>query len=575
MPKGDEVKVGGGCAALLSLPFVGVGLLMLYFIAFDLAAWRGMRDWIETPARVRETQLIESDSDDSTTYRVTAVYEYEFGGRAYTGTRVAIGGGSDNVGSFQRRMHERLAAHRQSGAPMPCYVNPRNPAEAILHRGLRWEMLVFKGVFGLAFGSVGLGVGLAGLSAKRLGARDAREQGTHGDRPWMQRPEWAEGRIRYSAGAPALFMSGFALFWNLISWPMLIPLLDAYDEGNTAALIGLVFPGVGLLLFGAAAQAVLKWRKFGVSTFEMASVPGVIGSTLEGVLHLPAGVPSHTDLHLSLDCVERTTSGSGKNRSTSERLLLQDVQRVRLERRDPAGARVPVRFGIPADAQSTHDGPGRSILWRVQARASIPGLDYDAQFEAPVYHAVAPEVRFQIDPAPTSGAPSEADLWRQLAAAGLHVQPLASGGLRLDASMARYPGVAVALTVFLAMWLGIAVVLFRVDAPLIFPVLFGAFGALLLYFVLDLWFGSSRVEASFQLLTVTHRMLGIQRTRSFYYQDIKAIAPERGMQAGQRLYYDVLLETTGSSKYKIFKSIDNLDMARRIAGAIESALGNG
>ena len=101
-----------------------------------------MQGWKETPAKIVRAKLeTHRGSKGGTTYEATAEYTYQYGSRQYTGNRVGIQGGSDNFGSFQQNVHRQLSEHQKSGRPFRCYVNPERPAEAILFRDLRWEMV--------------------------------------------------------------------------------------------------------------------------------------------------------------------------------------------------------------------------------------------------------------------------------------------------------------------------------------------------------------------------------------------------------------------------------------------------
>jgi hypothetical protein len=52
----------------------------------------------------------------------------------------------------------------------------------------------------------------------------------------------------------------------------------------------MVFPIIGLWLIGWAVVSVMRWRKYGRSVFERASVPGVIGGRLEGEIRAPVKI---------------------------------------------------------------------------------------------------------------------------------------------------------------------------------------------------------------------------------------------------------------------------------------------
>ena len=94
---------------LFSLPFAGVGVgLLLFSLVPNLYDWQQMKSWPQVEGRLLEVDLIVNRDDEGSTYRATARYRYRFQGMDYTGERVAIMGGSDNIGSFQKVIASEL-----------------------------------------------------------------------------------------------------------------------------------------------------------------------------------------------------------------------------------------------------------------------------------------------------------------------------------------------------------------------------------------------------------------------------------------------------------------------------------
>ena len=172
----------------------------------------------------------------------------------------------------------------------------------------------------------------------------------HPDSPWMWKADWAAGRIVSSAQKTMLAALTIALFWNMVTAPLWFVLPgEILDKGNRWALLGLIFPAIGLLLAGWAIVSILRWRKFGQSVLQMAFVPGVIGGQLAGVIRTSAKVRPEDGFHLRLRCVRRITTGSGKQRSTSESILWEEERIVMHELLEDQAEQsaIPVEFQIP------------------------------------------------------------------------------------------------------------------------------------------------------------------------------------------------------------------------------------
>ncbi|MCP4642029.1 MAG: DUF3592 domain-containing protein [bacterium] len=573
---GKTSKGGVGCLVLFGLPFAGVGVFMACLTVSTLWTWSAMRSWDEVPAHVQHTNLNVDSGDDGSTYNCVASYTYEYQGRAYTGTRVAISRSSDNIGSFHQNAHRELSHHRDSGQPFRCYVDPDDPSQAVLYRDLRWEMLLLYSVFVVTFGGFGFGA----MGAAVYGGRKVREAGQlqkrHVDEPWRWKPEWATGEIRSSTRATLFASIVFTIFWNAIAFPIgtIIVREAVFEGGDNRALLVLIFPAIGLLMVAWVLLQIARWRKFGNSLFKMAEVPGVIGGKLSGVIEVPAKVRPEDGFHLTLSCINEVTSGSGKNRSTRENVLWQDtcVMARELAERDPTRSAIPVAFGIPYDSRECDESDSdNEILWRLEVKASVSGADYHAQFEVPVFKTAASSEGFVLDDSALAGYAAEPDPERDLAATGVRVTPLPSGGVRLDLPMARHKGLAVSITIFELIWLGAIVVMIKLGAPLLFPIIFSAFGLLIGYFTLDLWFTSSRIEAEHGVLTFSCGLLG-GKTQTLTFDDIETIEHKMTTQSGKKAYYAIRVRTIAGRHHTIAKRLDGMRLAQTAIDMITDAL---
>lgn len=142
---------------LFSLAFTSIGIAVLIFeVLPSYFEWRQMKSWPEVSAQLQEVKLITNPSDDSETYEATARYSYRYEGRDYSGHRVAIFSGSDNIGDFQWRLNAQLKSALRNQQSVTAWVNPNQPSEAVLNRDMRWGMLGFLLIFVVAFGGLGI-----------------------------------------------------------------------------------------------------------------------------------------------------------------------------------------------------------------------------------------------------------------------------------------------------------------------------------------------------------------------------------------------------------------------------------
>ena len=129
------------------LPGIVLLLVMLYFFFLrPLRRVRSARSWRETPCVIVSSSVSE-DATDSGLYRMLVTYQYDFAGRNYSSSRYSFSPSSATSGY---RGKKRVADRLTPGTTTFCYVNPDDPRDAVIERGLTWDMVVW-GVSAIIF----------------------------------------------------------------------------------------------------------------------------------------------------------------------------------------------------------------------------------------------------------------------------------------------------------------------------------------------------------------------------------------------------------------------------------------
>ena len=258
------------------------------------------------------------------------------------------------------------------------------------------ETLFLQIILALCFGGVGFGLIVFGRYASRKAAEKEALQRQHPNEPWMWRPDWAQRRVAGGNKQMMAFSWAFAIFWNLISAPLLLVIpKEVIEKGNKPALLGLLFPAVGVGLLIWAVRSTLRWRKFGASAFQMSAVPGVIGGRLRGTIETSLQTVPESGFGLKLSCVRLITTerrSGGSSRSTKEAILWQEEQTINPAAlgRGYRGVSVPVEFVIPYECEPVDDSdPHSLVIWRLESDAAVPGVDFRCVFEVPVFRTAA------------------------------------------------------------------------------------------------------------------------------------------------------------------------------------------
>ncbi len=383
---------------LFAIPFAALGVGFAVWLVNGIVEYRRIQGWDETPAKIISVdwKCIRASSKGNE-YKAEVEYRYRYRDQSYTGHRISL----DKVsGSFQENSLPELRKYRARGMPFRCYVNPEQPAEATLYRDLPWHTFAFQAGSVLAFGGVGFGL----LAFTLFGRRSQRKKGAlaqaHPEEPWLWRKDWADGTIRGSATSLAGPLV-FAIFWNgffAVAWFAFLCNRTGRSDEQVILWFMIPFTIIGLGLLGLAAVSVMQWRKFGRSVFQMASVPGVIGGQLAGVIRTPVKIEPQDAFRLKLTCVDLVSSRG--SRSISRNLVWQDEQRIAHDmlQSDVSHSAIPVLFQIPYECRPTDDSDPKNIIsWTLEVAAKTRGLDYWAQFDVPVFKTPESDPHFVVD----------------------------------------------------------------------------------------------------------------------------------------------------------------------------------
>ena len=383
--------------------------------------WHRVQDWRPVDARL----LSLSGADNDTGAR----YSYDFAGGSYQGTGIGVSEFKDNIGSYHQDMQAYLHRIQINDEFLPIWVNPANPAEAVIDRNMRWGLFALISGFCSIFLLIGLAVIFASFRSSgkvatrgrpslwemrktwRQAQKDAsteleflefcqqhyaESRAPGANQPddiapgeWQSRKGWETPRIKSDAGKGVLFVWMFAIVWNAISTPLLFILPGELHNNNYAALLGLLFPTVGLFLLYKAIKQTMEYRHFGRVVFSMDPWPGGIGGHVGGHVRVKNLDYQHAreaeTLSVKLECVYSYVSGSGKNRSRRESIKWAEQGRPRVEN-SIEGVSLSFRFDIPEELpQADVEQSGAYHFWRLGINADIPGIDLDRSYNIPVF----------------------------------------------------------------------------------------------------------------------------------------------------------------------------------------------
>ena len=526
--------------SLFALPFFSVGVWMLWSVGSSLVdAWQ-MNDWVQTEARLTRGGYETHSSDDSNTYEAFAVYSYEYKGRRYEGNRVSLSGGADNIGSYQRDIGRNLRHTHAAGDPILVYINPEDPADSIIDRGVRWGLMGFKSIFLFVFGGVGLGLLIFTWRAPKEKDRTHPE---FQDAPWLLNDDWQVATIRSSSKATMYGAWAFAAIWNLVSAPLPFVLYgEILDKQNYVAIVGLLFPIVGIGLLIWAVRRTLEWTRFGAAPVTLDPFPGSIGGHVGGTIDLNLPFDASQEFKLMLTSIHSYTSGSGDNRSQKEKALWQDTLIAHAEV-SAKGTRLTFRFDIPEGFnESDTEKDDSYYAWRLNLHAELAGTDLDRDYDLPVY-ATGTRSRFLSKIAVQKSRDKQSVVDDQAVRNIANFRTTASGK-QLFFPMGRHVATSFGGFVIGGVFAAAGWFLIFQEGHPIFGGVFGGMGALIALACLYMMLNSLQISLAGPEIVTVRRLLGIPISRKRLRRD-----------SFQRFEKNSTFRTQAGNKHVIYYSI--------------------
>jgi hypothetical protein len=419
---------------------------------------------------------------------------------------------------------------------------------------------VLLGWAAFAFSFVGLGVMVMALSGRKPAITDDELRRRNPEQPWMWNAEWVSRRISDQSSAGTSLLWGFAMLWNAIASTVLVAIPSEIRKGNPLAWIGLVFPLAGVVLLISAVRLTLRALRFRDSKLILDTMPVPIGGTLRGTVEVPHTLTSVTGVMIRLVGLSRRSSGS----ETADSIVCHEERELDpgLLRQSASGTIIPIEIAVPADAPATETtGENENVFWRLSVDAEVPGIDYTATFDVPVFKTAFSDFRPHGSPAPPITAPVEPKSF---------VQRQTPEGRELYFPRFRAPSPAFVSLLFTLVWLGAIAFMVVIRVPIAIPIICGLIAILLIFSTLDLFFESRTILLGPRDVTVTRRMLS-KTEKVIAYADIEsAKAVLIGTGQGARPYYRVDIRTKAGKRIKAAKNIHSKREADWVASRIKA-----
>lgn len=391
-----ERRRGIATAALVAL-VIGGGIGTWFLSVRPVAGVVAASGWDETACRVLSSRVRTHRGSEDTTYSVDVLYAYTVDEREYRTNRYDFLGGSSSGYAGK----QAVVARYPVGSRATCFVDPSDPALAVLDRSLRAKYLLGAIPAALAIG------GMLGLSRSLRSRRPAPRRG-HGE-PWNAtpmgpapttprrgpRPVRSGEFVLEPDAAPlprAVLLGIVAIAWNAFV---------AFGVWNSGARGGGWFGGFAALFFAPFVLVGLGLIAFAIHRALAIANPRARivvsasriepGATVQLRWELRGRVRRLTRLRFAFEGREEATYRRGTDsvtaRETFATIDIADTSRVETFAQGEAD------FLIPPDTMHTFEAPNNKITWRLRVRGTIPRWpDLDATYTVQVApHLESPE----------------------------------------------------------------------------------------------------------------------------------------------------------------------------------------
>lgn len=362
---------------LFFLPFMLIGAGVLYFLTIHpLILIVTARSWVSVPCVIASSHVQTDTSGDSPTYHVGAVFRYQFDGRSYESTR------HDFIpGSTSAKRARQFVARFPEGAETTCFVDPSDPQQAVLDRGLQQEM---------AFGGIGLIFLMAGLFGFFVVFRSGEKSSavpTAGPRFGSDGLPLATGptelKPKHTPVAKFFGMLLFAGLWNgFIS--IFVYLVFFAEDANKApffakAIVGL-FALIGVaIIVGVFTSFLALFNPRIRLTAQTTTVP--LGGELQLTWKVSGRAGMLRKLRIIFEGREEATYRRGTSTHTDTQVFAEMPVFESTEREFLAQG--SVRVVVPPNSMHTFEGRHNKVLWRLRVRGEIPRWP-DVEDEYPI-----------------------------------------------------------------------------------------------------------------------------------------------------------------------------------------------
>jgi hypothetical protein len=377
--------------------FLLIGAVMGYFVTVrPVLGVLAARGWTPTPCTILSSEVRSHRGSKSTTYSADIHYAYEVDGRPFHSDRAKFMGGSSSGRGGKMEFVRRYPG----GAKATCYVNPRDPSDAVLERGFTSDMWV--GLVPALCMLIGAGGIIATLRKGRTQSSERsaiepvsiRQIVGGSQSPFASESMFEEVpgtrvlRSSQSRVVTVIVIAVFAAVWNGVVFFGFIQGTGFFRRGHASffdwftTLFMLPFIAVGLAVIGVLVYQVLALFNPKVEASIQPGSPR-LGGSLDLSWRLMGRTQILRNLKVFLEGREEATYRRGTSTYTDRKPFLKLELAATSNPTDMAAGQA--RITLPLDTVPSFKSDNNKIVWAVKVEGDIARWpDLKEEFEIPV-----------------------------------------------------------------------------------------------------------------------------------------------------------------------------------------------
>ena len=314
---------------------------MLYSVVFN---WNEAKTWEKAEADLSSLKITRT----SESLKKEGFYTYSYNGRDYKSSDLTIWG--EDLSGFRKDIFNKIEVSKNH----ECFVNPDNPEQAYLERGLGFTSFGFVSIFAMAFSTASLFIWVQALTA------------------FVRKKVLDSKGVQVRSVFPMVLLAGFLSLLCLPISILTVPeILREFSEIKTFSYMVTFLPVYNLTMLFLFVYLLIHHIKYGCSKIQIGET--LLGSEFSGSFYPKKNLGN--GYNITLICRERSR---GKDDLFGDIIYERTLNANEYDSDKDGQNFLSFSFVIPYNLPRSRE---RGITWNLIVQSEQPGVDFKCIFD--------------------------------------------------------------------------------------------------------------------------------------------------------------------------------------------------